>query len=124
MVLAELSNDSRVPIAHREQLPKTHYKGDLLTCIGKLFTWFWPRTMSEYANLTPITCSDRCNYSYLGLRLTRINHPIAELPSRVSAHRLGSANYCLEITRSRVALRSLRQSSVTHFLGFKSSSTY
>src|SRR2546428_7037915 len=56
-------------------------------------------------------------------RLTRINHPVTELPSRISAKRSGSADYFLDMTRSPVAVRALKQFRVTHLLGFQSSST-
>ncbi len=39
MVLPELSNNSRVPIAHLDQRPVYRYEGDLLTSIEKLAMW-------------------------------------------------------------------------------------
>src|SRR5467141_2366026 len=46
-----------------------------------------------------------------------------ELPSRISAQQSVSADYFLEMTRSPVAVRALKQFKVTHLLGFQSSST-
>src|SRR2546425_7023967 len=45
------------------------------------------------------------------------------LSDRMSDHRRGSADYFLEITRSPVAVRALKQFRVIHLLGFQSSST-
>src|SRR3989441_10577145 len=45
-----------------------------------------------------------------------------ELPSGIYAQRFGSADYFLEITRSPVAVRALKQFRVIHLLGFQSSS--